>query len=81
MMNHETGRTPAMDCARIKKLGYSTSHHIHMYGEHFEIVSDPFPDGAGVAVDAITARNPVKRRLHLPVAILVGARDIFPKTA
>ncbi len=80
-MNHATYRTPAMDCPRIKDLGYSTSHHIHMYGEHFEIVSDPFPDGGGVAVDAITAKDSAKRRLRLPVAILVGLRDMFPKTA
>jgi hypothetical protein len=81
MMHHATDRTPAKDCARIRDLGYSTSHHIHMYGEHFEIVSDPFPDGGGVAVHATTAKDPARRTLRLPVAILVGLRDLFPKAA
>ena len=77
-MKHASGQTPATDCARIKELGFSTSHHIHIYGEEFEIVSDPFPDGGGVAVQAITAKDPARRTLRLPVAILVGLRNRFP---
>ena len=80
-MKHAGGRKPANDCARIKELGYSTSRHVHMYGEDFEIVSDPFPDGDGVAVEAITSKNPARRTLRLPVAILVGLRDRFPTGA
>jgi hypothetical protein len=80
-MKHASGRTPATDCARIKELGYSASRHIHMYGEEFEIVSDPFPDGDGVAVQAITAKDPARRTVRLPVAILVGLRDRFPTAA
>jgi hypothetical protein len=52
-----------------------------MYGEDFEIVSDPFPDGDGVAVEAITSKDPARRTLRLPVAILVGLRDRFPTGA
>ena len=81
IMDQAMSRTPARDCARIKDLGYSTSHSIHMYGEHFEIVSDPFPDGGGVAVHAITAKNPVRRTVRLPVAVLIGRKNRFPKAA
>jgi hypothetical protein len=80
-MKHASGRNPANDCARIKELGYSISRHIHMYGEDFEIVSDPFPDGDGVAVEAITSKDPARRTLRLPVAILVGLKDRFPTAA
>jgi len=76
-MKHASGRNSANDCARIKELGYLTSRHIYMYGEEFEIVSDPFPDGDGVAVEAITSKDPTRRTLRLPVAILVGLRDQF----
>ena len=68
------------DCVRIKDLGYSSSHHIKMYGERFEIVSDPFPDGDGVAVHVITTREPTKRTLRLPTSILVGLKGLLPKT-
>jgi hypothetical protein len=77
-MKHASGQTSATDCARIKELGYFTSRHIHMYGEEFEIVSDPFPDGGGVAVQAITAKDPARRTLRLPVALLVGLRERSP---
>ena len=67
------------DCVRIKDLGYSSSHHINMYGERFEIVSDPFPDGNGVAVHVTTAKEPTKRTLRLPTSILMGLKKLFPK--
>jgi hypothetical protein len=44
-MNHKIAKSTADDCVRIKALGYSSSHHIKMYGKRFEIVSDPFFDG------------------------------------
>jgi hypothetical protein len=63
-------------CARIKNLGFSTSKHIKMYGERFEIVSDPFNECDCIAVHAISEgdpqHHPTMRTLLLPIAILVG---------
>ena len=50
-----------------------------MYGEDFEIVSDPFDEGDGVAVRATSGGDPAVRTLQLPVAILVGIADRFLK--
>jgi hypothetical protein len=62
-------------CARIKNLGFSTSKHIKMYGERFEIVSDPFNQGDCIAVHALSEgdreHHPTIRTLLLPIAILV----------
>jgi hypothetical protein len=80
-MNYATDKSVAEDCVRIKDLGYSPSHHIHMYGEQFEIVSDPFPDGNGVAVHVTTAKEPTKRTLRLPTSILVGLKGLFRRAA
>jgi hypothetical protein len=64
------------NCARIKDLGFTASKHIEMYGEHFEIVSDPFTDGDCIAVHVISRHDPEPhpriRILRLPIAILVG---------
>ena len=46
-MNHAIAESAPEDCVRVKNLGYSSSHHIRIYGERFEIVSDPFPAGDG----------------------------------
>jgi hypothetical protein len=51
---------------------------MQMYGERFEIVSDPFPAGTGVAVEVTTLNQPKKRTLRLPTSILVGLKGLFP---
>jgi hypothetical protein len=38
-------RSASENCARVKDLGFTASKHIKMYGEHFELVSDPFVEG------------------------------------
>jgi len=69
----------AENCAKIKNLGFIASGHIKMYGERFEIVSDPFSVGDGVAVQATSGAHPEVRTVRLPTAILVGAKDRFLK--
>ena len=66
-------------CGKIRKLGFAASTNINMYGERFEIVSDPFDDGDGIAVRATSGNNPEIRTLRLPVAILLGREDRFLK--
>lgn len=80
-MNHATKRSLLEDCLRIKDLGYGSSNHIRMYGQQFEIVSDPIPDEGGVSVQVTSAAEPAKRTLRLPTSILVGFKDFFPKVA
>ena len=51
-----------------------------MYGESFEIVSEPFPEGDGISVYAITGNDPQVRTLRLPLSIL-GVRELPVKVA
>jgi hypothetical protein len=74
-----TMRICSDSCAKIRDLGFTASMHIRMYGERFEIVSDPFDEGDGIAVRAISGNDPVVRTLRLPIAILVGLADRFLK--
>jgi len=80
-MHHTNAKSTAGDCVRIRDLGYRSSHHIRMYGERFEIVSDPFIDGDGIAVHVTTTREPKNRTLRLPTSLLVGLKDLLPNTA
>ena len=59
-------------CAKIKGLGFTVSRQIRMYGEQFEIVSEPFSEGDGVSVHATSGNDPKVRTLRLPTAILVN---------
>ena len=69
----------AENCARIRDLGFTTSKHIKMYGERFELVSDPFEEGAGTSIHALGGSDPTIRTVHLPVSILVGLSKRFRK--
>jgi hypothetical protein len=79
LRTHKSGRSPSENCAKIKELGFTASKHINMYGERFELVSDPFNEGDCTAVRVISGSDPVIRILRLPVSILVGLSDRFPQ--
>lgn len=66
-------------CQRIMSLGYVAGKHVNLYGEHFEIVSDPFLDGDRVAVRVVSENDPTIQTIRLPVSILLGLTDLLPK--
>ena len=66
-------------CAKIKELGFKASMQIKMYGERFEIVSDPFNEGNCIGVRATSGSNPEIRTVLLPIAILLGMANRFLK--
>jgi hypothetical protein len=74
-----SGRSAAENCARIRDLGFTTSKHIKMYGERFELVSDAFVEGTWTSVCALSGNDSTIRILRLPTAILVGSSDRFRK--
>ena len=80
-MKHAIKKSSVDDCVRITNLGYTSSHHIRMYGQKLEIVSDPVPDGNGVSVQVTSEADPTKRTMRLPTSLLVGLKDLFPKVA
>ena len=57
-------------CEKLKHLGYARSKHIRLYGEQFQLVSDPFPHETGVAIEVVKRDNKDRRTLKLPLPIL-----------
>jgi hypothetical protein len=68
------------DCARIKYLGYAASRHVRIYGEEYELLSDPFPQANLIAIRAKARRDSSVRVITLPVTITqnVKRRVYFP---
>ena len=62
-------------CAQIKQNGYAQSQVVRIYGEEFEILSDPFPNEAGVAVQVRSRRTSQVRALQLPATLVPRADD------
>ena len=61
-------------CARIKHLGYVAFRRVRIYGEEFELLSDPFPLADQIAIRAKAKTDSRIRILRLPVTIVQGGR-------
>jgi hypothetical protein len=61
-------------CAQVRHLGYAAARRIRLYGEEFEVVSDPFPEADGVAVHVTTKKDPSIRLLRIPMTVLQSAK-------
>jgi len=61
-------------CARIDHLGYVASRRARIYGEEFELLSDPYPQADHIAIRAQAKSDSRVRILRLPVTIVQGGR-------
>ena len=61
-------------CARMKHLGYVACRRVRIYGEEFELLSDPFPEHDQIAVRAKAQGDSGVRILRLPVTIVQSGR-------
>jgi hypothetical protein len=61
-------------CARFKHLGYVASRHVRIYGEEFELLSDPFPEANRIAIRAKATGDSSVRILRLPMTIVQSRR-------
>ena len=68
-------------CAQVKHLGYAASGRIRLYGEEFEVVSDPFPEDDGIAVRVKTKSNSTVRVLQLPATVVQSVKGRQAKAA
>ena len=68
-------------CANVKRLGYGTNQNIRLYGEEFEVISDPFPESGGIAISVKTKKGDAIRVLQLPATVLQSVRGNLPAAA
>ena len=67
-------RHQASVCARLKGLGFAQGNQIKLYGQTFELVSDPIVMADQMFfVDAIETRSGQLRRVCIPLPILTIA--------
>jgi hypothetical protein len=68
-------------CASVKRLGYAAHAHVRLYGEEFEVVSDPFPDADGIALNVKTKKDSNVRVVRLPSTVLQSVKGRDSKVA
>ena len=62
-------------CETIKRLGYAQNNQVRLYGQVFELVSDPVSIGENfVFVDALEQNSGQVRRVRIPPTIVQMAR-------
>lgn len=74
IVTSQSGSSLAEICTRVKHRGYAASKRIRIYGEEFEVVSDPFPSDGGIAVHVKSRKDSGIRTLQLPVTLLQAVK-------
>ena len=62
--------SPLEMCERARQLGYGEGNRIHMYGERWELLSNPFPLDGGIAVNVRLLGGSGTRVIKLPATVL-----------
>jgi hypothetical protein len=57
-------------CERLQTLGYAQRNTIRMYGEEFDLTSDPVAEGNGFAIEAISRKSGSVRRVLIPLSVV-----------
>jgi len=58
-------------CDSLKRLGYGRNSQVRLYGDRFDLVSDPIVIANElVFVDAIEQKSGESRRIRIPLTIL-----------
>ncbi len=61
-------------CERLKRLGFAQQNQLRLYGQEYELVSDPILMGDLVFVDAIEKSSRQQRRVRVPSVIVNMAK-------
>lgn len=68
---HPAANQPLTMCDRLKRMGYAKDQQIRMYGEEFELISDPITISERlIVVDAIERDSREPRRVRIPLTIV-----------
>lgn len=63
-------------CERLKRLGFAQENQMKLYGQEFELLSDPVIVGNDlVFVDAIEKKSRQQRRVRIPLPIVHMANN------
>jgi len=69
-------------CERLKTLGYGDHNQMRIYGEEFELTSDPVPTERGFEIEAVSRRTGKARKLAIPLSVVhMVAKDVTSNPA
>ena len=81
MTSHSDSHSVLEICANVKRLGYAASCRVRLYGEDFDVLSDPFPEEDGIAVQVKAKKDSRVCVIRLPETVLQSVRRPDSKAA
>lgn len=57
-------------CKRLKNMGFACGHKIKLYGDEFDLESNPGPQGSQYVIEGISHRTGTLRRVRIPIMIV-----------
>jgi hypothetical protein len=57
-------------CRKLISLGFARSNRVRLYGQEVQLISDPFPQEGGIAVEVVGGNNSSSRTMKLPLSVL-----------
>ncbi|MGC2473028.1 MAG: hypothetical protein WA485_01730 [Candidatus Sulfotelmatobacter sp.] len=73
-LNNQSSSLNEQICAGVKRLGFGVKQTVRLYGEEFEVISDPFPEAGGIAVNVRTKKSDSVRTVQLPATVLQSVK-------
>ena len=61
-------------CRKLISLGYARAKRVRLYGQEMKLMSDPFPQEGGIAVEVENGRGSDSRTVKLPLSVLQTSR-------
>ena len=70
-MTSQIGQIPDREtCRKLISLGYARSNRVRLYGQEVQLISDPFPQEGGVAIEVVGRNESSSRTMKLPLSVL-----------
>ena len=57
-------------CKRLQRLGFTSKHRVKLYGDEFDLISDPTFDGRGYGIDGVSQKSGNLRHLGIPLSVV-----------
>ena len=57
-------------CEGLKRFGFTKRNKVRLYGQEFELLSDPFLENGSPVVEALEIRSSRTRRLAIPSVVV-----------
>lgn len=57
-------------CQKLQRLGYAPQQRMKLYGEEFDLISNPMPDKVGYFIVGVCRKSGGSRHIRIPISVV-----------